>query len=50
MPYEVPGAPHNDTFNVAYLDGHARANHETPKSAWSFFIDHSCDGWVDDKK
>jgi prepilin-type N-terminal cleavage/methylation domain-containing protein/prepilin-type processing-associated H-X9-DG protein len=46
MPYGVPGAPHNDVFNVAYLDGHAKANHQPNSYSYSYFVDHSCDGWV----
>jgi prepilin-type N-terminal cleavage/methylation domain-containing protein/prepilin-type processing-associated H-X9-DG protein len=47
MPYVVPGAPHNEVFNVAYLDGHAKAEHLP--YGHSYFVDHSCDGWVQKK-
>jgi len=46
MPYHVPGAPHNSLFNVAYLDGHAKAIRQRDGVQWSYFIDHSCDGWL----
>jgi prepilin-type processing-associated H-X9-DG protein len=39
-------APHNDVFNVAFLDGHAKAQQE-PHTPWGYFIDHSCDGWTE---
>jgi prepilin-type N-terminal cleavage/methylation domain-containing protein/prepilin-type processing-associated H-X9-DG protein len=46
MPYHVPGAPHTSLFNVAYLDGHAKAVRQREKVLWSYFAEHSCDGWV----
>ena len=49
MPYHVPGAPHNDVFNVTYLDGHAKAWRQPTGPQWSYFVDHSCDGWVEKK-
>jgi len=49
MPYEVPGAPHHNAFNVAYLDGHTRARRDTENLAFAYFVDHSCDGWVPER-
>jgi prepilin-type N-terminal cleavage/methylation domain-containing protein/prepilin-type processing-associated H-X9-DG protein len=46
MPYHIPGAPHNDLFNVCYLDGHSKAFRVPATQLWSYFVDHSCDGWV----
>ena len=46
MPYHVPGAPHNNLFNVAFLDGHAKAIRQRDNALWSYFVDHSCDGWT----
>jgi prepilin-type N-terminal cleavage/methylation domain-containing protein/prepilin-type processing-associated H-X9-DG protein len=47
MPYGVPGAPHNDLFNVAYLDGHAKAVRQpTTGVSYSYFSAHSCEGWA----
>jgi prepilin-type N-terminal cleavage/methylation domain-containing protein/prepilin-type processing-associated H-X9-DG protein len=46
MPYHVPGAPHTGVFNVAYLDGHAKAVRQRDGVQWSYFVDHSCDGWI----
>jgi prepilin-type N-terminal cleavage/methylation domain-containing protein/prepilin-type processing-associated H-X9-DG protein len=47
MPYMVPGAPHSNMFSVVFLDGHARAHGAPDQLAFAYFVDHSCDGWVD---
>jgi prepilin-type N-terminal cleavage/methylation domain-containing protein/prepilin-type processing-associated H-X9-DG protein len=46
MPYMIPGAPHTSLFNVAYLDGHAKAVRMKENAAWVYFVEHSCDGWI----
>jgi prepilin-type N-terminal cleavage/methylation domain-containing protein/prepilin-type processing-associated H-X9-DG protein len=46
MPYMVPGAPHTSLFNVTYLDGHAKAIRKKDGYYWAYFVDHSCDGWL----
>jgi prepilin-type N-terminal cleavage/methylation domain-containing protein/prepilin-type processing-associated H-X9-DG protein len=46
MPYMVPGAPHNNLFNVTFLDGHAKAVRMKDNAAWVYFVEHSCDGWI----
>ena len=33
-------------YNVAYLDSHVKAVRVPEKQLWSYFADHSCDGWV----
>jgi prepilin-type processing-associated H-X9-DG protein len=46
MPYMIPGAPHSSLFNVAYLDGHAKAVRMKENAAWVYFVEHSCSGWI----
>jgi prepilin-type N-terminal cleavage/methylation domain-containing protein/prepilin-type processing-associated H-X9-DG protein len=50
MPYMTPGAPHNDRFNVLFLDGHVKTHHEEAGVNFAFYSHHSCDGWVAEQK